>query len=254
MRAAASDLGVHVSSSSVALTLVKDPDRNGRRVLAQCDRPGCGTPQVPEFWPYCSQSCGVKSFWAGVEAIEDCVDQLDMPLRAFHHLDVILDDCPFEEAGGKLQHVIRNVRAAISAAQRELAKSAVDFTHGTTAFTDALGPLISGCDDDVRQANPAWMKLPETWSVSRDTRWQRGAMAGDFIQHWLSYHLFGTTVGVILVVYRSTWLRDTDKMYKPVAEILADGCELLSRETRPDTDMMFGQGELTIYALKHRDN
>lgn len=242
-----------MSGSSVDLKLVKNSGGNRRRALGQCDRPGCGTPQVSEFWPYCSQSCGVKNFWAGVETIEDCVDRLDDSLRVFHHLDAILDDCPFKEAREKLQHVIWNVRTSISTAQRELAKSAVDFTHGTAAFTDALGPLINDCDDDVRQANPAWMKLRETWSVSRDTRWRRGAMAGDFIQHWLSYDLFDTTVGVILVVYRSTWLRNTDKLFKPVAEILADGCELLSRETRPDPDMMFGQGELTVYALKRRN-
>jgi len=34
------------------------------------------------------------------------------------------------------------------------------------------------------------MKLPETWAAARDPKWQRGAMGGDFIQHWLSYNKF----------------------------------------------------------------
>jgi hypothetical protein len=207
-----------MSSSPGYLTLIRNSSGNQRRVLSQCEHPGCGTRQVQEFWPYCSHSCGVKNSWSGVEAIENCVDQLDMPLQTFHHLDAILDECPFEEASEKLQQVIRSVRKAISAAQRDLAKSAVDFTHGTTAFTDALGPLISSCDDHVRQSNPAWMQHPETWSAARDPKWRRGAMGGDFIQHWLSYHVFPADDGVILVVYRSTWLRDTDKMYAAVLD------------------------------------
>ena len=144
---------------------------------------------------------------------------------------------------------ITAVLTIIGDSQRELAKSAVDFTHGATAFTDALGPLIVGADDVVRQANPEWMKLPETWAAARDPKWQRGAMGGDFIQHWLSYNTFDVAEGVILVVYRSTWLRDTDPMYSPVAELLAAGHEVLFRETNQDEDMIFGHGELTMYAL-----
>ena len=233
-----------------SLTLIKKSDGNQRRLPAKCEHSGCEMAQSREFRPYCSQSCGVKNFWAGVEVIENCVEQLEMPLRVFHQLDVILDGCPFEEVGEDLRKVIKEVRTAISAAQRDLAKSAVDFTHGTTAFTDALGPLIIGCDDDLRQANPAWMKLPEKWSVSRDARWQRGAMTGDFIQHWLSYHLLEGEAGMVLVVYRSAWLRDTDKMYEPVAKILEDGYDVLSREKTDDPAIMFGEGEIAVYALK----
>jgi hypothetical protein len=187
-----------------------------------------------------------------VATIEECVDQLDQPLRAFSQLDAILNSCPFEDASGKLQRIIADVRRAVATSQKTLAKSAVEFTHGTTAFTDALGPLIDNCDDDVRQANPAWMVHPETWSAAGDSNWQRGALDGGFVQHWLSYHLVREAERVILVVYRSTWLRDTDTIYRPVAELLANGYEILSREVNPDPDMMFGHGELTIYALGPR--
>lgn len=219
------------------------------RSLAPCDHPDCDAVQSAEFWPYCSQTCAVKSAWAAVAVVEQTVGELDAPLQELRRLDVILDSCPFEEAGEKLQQIIRDVRAVIGGSQRELAKSAVEFTHGATAFTDALGPLIVGCDDDLRQAHPAWMKHPETWAAARDPRWQRGAMGGDFVQHWLSYHLFELADGVILVVYRSTWLRETDGLYKRVADLLAGGYEVLFRDRSPDENMMFGQAELTIYAL-----
>jgi len=239
-----------MSSSPVSLSLIRNSSGNKRRVVSQCEGPACGQYQVQEFWPYCSQSCGVRNFWAGVEVIENCIDQLDMPLRAFHHLDVILDECPFGDASEKLQQVIRHVRTAISTAQRDLAKSAVDFTHGTTAFTDALDVLIAGCDEQVRQANPNWTQHPDAWPAAQDPKWERGAMTGGFVQHWLSYHIFGAGELEMMVVYRSTWLRDSDNLYRPVEQILGDHSEVLYRELIQDEDMIFGQGELTVYALK----
>ena len=217
--------------------------------LSNCDRSSCAEAQSSAFWPYCSQSCAVEKAWEAVAAIERSIDNLDMPLQELLRLDRILDGCPFGDAAGKLQQIIGAVLTIIDDSQRELAKSAVDFTHGATAFTDALGPLIVGADDVVRQANPEWMKLPETWAAARDPKWQRGAMGGAFIQHWLSYNKFHMAEDVILVVYRSTWLRDTDPMYAPVAELLAAGHEVLFRATSQDKDMIFGHGELTIYAL-----
>lgn len=229
--------------------LILAPGEAPKQVTSRCEYYPCGQQQSAEFWPYCSQSCGVRSFWDAVAIVEQCVDQLDQPLRAFGQLHAILDTCPFDEQSEKLQRVIVDVRNAISTAQTALAKSAVDFTHQTTAFTDALGPLIDSCDDDVRQANPAWMVHPETWSVASDSKWQRGAVDGGFVQHLLSYHQVREAERMILVVYRSTWLRDTDSIYQPVAELLANGHQVLSREVNPDPDMMFGHGELTIYAL-----
>lgn len=219
------------------------------RSISQCDYADCEQVQSSEFWPYCSQSCAVRGAWQAVAVLERIVDELDMPLQELGRLARILDGCPFDEDAEKLQHVIRDVRRLIGSSQRELARSAVDFTHGATAFTDALGPRIVAAGDDVRQAHPAWMRHPETWSVARDPKWQNDAMAGDFIQHWLSYHIFGATEETVLVVYRSTWLRDTDKMYEPVLALLADGYEVLCREINQDADMIFGRGELTIYAL-----
>ncbi|MGI9126218.1 MAG: hypothetical protein ACR2JM_15930, partial [Mycobacterium sp.] len=150
---------------------------------------------------------------------------------------------------GRLQQVVDESLAIIRDSQRELVKSAASFTHGATVFTDALGPLIVDADDELKRAHPGWTRHPETWPAARDPKWQRDALGGDFIQHWLSYHVFDATDGEILVVYRSTWLRDTDKMFEPVRELLADGFEVLSREVREDKDMTFGHGELTIYAL-----
>ena len=217
--------------------------------LSHCDRSSCAEAQSSTFWPYCSQSCAVEQAWEAVAAIERTIDDLDLPLQELRRLDRILNGCPFGDEAGKLQRIIKAVLTIIGDSQRELAKSAVDFTHGATAFTDALGPLIVGADDVVRQANPEWMKLPETWAAARDPKWQRGAMGGDFIQHWLSYNTFDVAEGVILVAYRSTWLRDTDPMYAPVAELLAADHQVLFREANPDEDMIFGHGELTIYAL-----
>ncbi|MGI9162553.1 MAG: hypothetical protein ACR2JI_06475 [Mycobacterium sp.] len=181
--------------------------------------------------------------------IEQGVDQLDQPLRRFSQLNAALDSCPFVEVRGKLQRTLDDVSRAISTSQKALAKSAVEFTHGATAFTDALGPLTENCDPDFRQANPEWTVPPETWSAANDTKWQRGALDGGFVQHWLSYHLLREAERVILVVYRSTWLRDADSIYRPVAELLANGYQVMSREVNPDPDMMFGHGELTTYAL-----
>lgn len=43
-------------------------------------------------------------------------------------------------------------------------------------------------------------------------------------------------------------LRDTDEMYRPVAEILAHHpVRVVLEEKIPDQGMMFGQGELTVY-------
>lgn len=217
--------------------------------ISECDYPGCDQVQSSEFWPYCSQSCAVKGAWEAVASIQRSVDDLDMPLQELRTLRRILDGCPFAEDAEKLQQVIDESLAVIRNSQRALANSAVSFTHGATVFTDVLGPLIVGADDELKRAHPAWMKHPETWPAARDPKWQRDAMGGDFIQHWLSYHVFDAAVGVILVVYRSTWLRDTDKMYQPVRELLADGFEVLSRDITEDKDMVFGHGELTIYAL-----
>ena len=239
-----------MAGSRASLTIITNSGTRRRNTLSQCESPACQLPQSIEFWPYCSQSCAVTMAWEAVSAIEQAVEQLDAPFQELRRLDTILDGCPFAEDRDKLQHTVKAVRALIGNSQRTLAKCAVDFIHGATAFTDALGPLITNCDDDLRQAYPEWTKHPETWSVARDPRWQRGAMGGDFVQHWLSYHLFDTADDVNLVVYRSIWLRDTDTMYKPVADILAGGYEILLREVRPDTDMMFGQGELTVYALR----
>lgn len=217
--------------------------------ISQCGHSVCEQIQSSEFWPYCSQSCAVKAAWEAVAAIQRSVDDLDMPLRELRTMRRILDGCPFAEDAEKLQQVIDGSLAIIRNSQRELVKSAVSFTHGATVFTDVLGPLIVGADDELKRAHPAWMRHPETWPVARDPKWQRDAMGGDFIQHWLSYHVFDADEGVILVVYRSTWLRDTDKMFEPVRELLADGFEVLSREVNEDKDMIFGHGELTIYAL-----
>lgn len=240
-------MGIRKTVTRPRLTLAPAPAPV--RVLARCEHAACDQQQSAVFWPYCSQTCGVLSFWDAVATIEQCVAQLDQPLRAFSQLHAILDTCPFDEASEKLQRIIADVRRAVSASQKGLAKSAVEFTHGTTAFTDALGPLIDGCDDDVRQANPAWMVHPETWSAAEDPKWQRGALDGGFVQHWLSYHQVREAGREILVVYRSTWLRDTDSVYRPVAKLLANGYQVLSREENPDPDMMFGHGELTIYTL-----
>lgn len=207
-------------------------------------------PQTTDFWPYCSQSCAVQMAWGAVEAMEQSVAQLDGPLQELLRLHAILDSCPFEEASGRLQRVIQAVRTTISTAQRELTKATVDFTHDATVFTDALSLLIVDADEETRRANPAWMKHPQTWSAARDPKWLRDAMGGDFIQHWLSYHLYEMSGKVVLVVYRSTWLRTTDAMYKPIADLLAHGYEVLARDVNQDTDMVFGQAELTVYALK----
>ena len=231
------------------LTLAPAPAPASARVLAQCEYIHCDHQHSADLWPYCSQNCLVLSSWDALATIEQCVDQLDQPLRVFSQLDTILDTCPFDEISEKLQRIVADVRRAVSTSQNALAKSGVEFTHGTTAFTDALGPLIGSCDDDVRQANPAWMVHPETWPVASDSKWQRGALDGGFIQHWLSYHLVREAERMILVVYRSTWLRDSDTIYRPVAELLANDHQMLSREVNPDSEMMFGHGELTIYTL-----
>lgn len=60
---------------------------------------------------------------------------------------------------------------------------------------------------------------------------------------WL--YVSTTTVG--LSVYRSTALPHTDEWFDPIRHLLNN--EVLSREVLDDENMMFGQGERTIYKL-----
>lgn len=52
------------------------------------------------------------------------------------------------------------------------------------------------------------------------------------------------------VVYGSVLVREDDRLYRPVAEFLADhGARLRSVGTVEDPDMMFGSATLSVYAL-----
>jgi hypothetical protein len=65
-------------------------------------------------------------------------------------------------------------------------------------------------------------------------------------QHcWLYAH---TMAMAGLVVYRSPLLRDTDKIYQPVAKFLREHpMRMVLRESIPDQSMMFGRGDLTVF-------
>jgi len=77
----------------------------------------------------------------------------------------------------------------------------------------------------------------------------------------VSHHhtlLYASTVqlpnAVGLVVYRSTMTRDTDLIYKPVAELLASQPHtILWRENVQDQDMFMAQAEYTIYQFGDAD-
>ncbi|WP_425298244.1 hypothetical protein [Nocardia abscessus] len=59
-----------------------------------------------------------------------------------------------------------------------------------------------------------------------------------------------TSVGLYralqIFVYRSPIVRDTDKIFKPVLELLGDA-ELIIRQTIPDPWMMRGKAEVSVY-------
>lgn len=50
-----------------------------------------------------------------------------------------------------------------------------------------------------------------------------------------------------VVVYRSTWLSDTDEIYAEVRSVLTGRFGLALREEFADTSMVFGAGELSVY-------
>lgn len=54
-----------------------------------------------------------------------------------------------------------------------------------------------------------------------------------------------------LLVYRSTWLRDTDAMYAPIADMLARAAviEVIVRGIVEDEGLIFGHGECVVYML-----
>ncbi|MDP7733661.1 hypothetical protein [Mycobacterium paragordonae] len=62
-------------------------------------------------------------------------------------------------------------------------------------------------------------------------------------------HLAGLTG---LLVYRSTWLRDTDRLYEVVADLVcrSTAVQVIVKETIEDPEMIFGQAEV-MFALLH---
>lgn len=49
-------------------------------------------------------------------------------------------------------------------------------------------------------------------------------------------------------VYRSVLVEDDDALYRPVRELIGDA-EPLKSEVLPDESMMFGEAELSVYAI-----
>jgi hypothetical protein len=67
---------------------------------------------------------------------------------------------------------------------------------------------------------------------------------------WLYAHTYALAHTAGLIVFRSPLVRLTDTMYRPVAEILRDfPMRMMMQETIPDEEMMFGEGELTVYRV-----
>jgi len=234
-------------SSLVALVPQPPTEELHDPVNFPCAHRACVGTQSDEFYPYCSQTCLVRGSWDSIAAIQRNVERLLTPLEQLRHLDSILDTCPFRPEAKTFQDSIREVCTAIVVAQRTLTKTSVDFNHQATYFTDILPELIAA--HEGQNPGSMWMISPADWDASQDTRWLRGAMSGAYIPQWLSYHVSHAETGLILIVYRSTWLRDSDEIYGPVAKLLGDGYKVLFSEVRQDENMMFGHGEMTIYAL-----
>lgn len=235
---------------STLVALVPEPpaEESHESIHFPCQYRACVETQSDEFYPYCSQTCLVRDSWDSIAAIQRNVEKLMGPLDQLRRLDNILDSCPFRSEAERLQKSIRETCTTIVDAQRSLTKAAVDFNHHATYFTDILPELIAAHHGE--SPGSMWMVSPVDWGASHDTRWQRGAMSGAYVPQWLSYHVSHTEAGLILVVYRSTWLRDSDELYEPVAKLLNDGHKVLFSEVRQDENMMFGHGQMTIYALE----
>ncbi|GAA2556142.1 hypothetical protein [Mycolicibacterium diernhoferi] len=58
--------------------------------------------------------------------------------------------------------------------------------------------------------------------------------------------LYAHRIGDEIHVYRSVLVRDTDDLYRPVAELVG-GAEQVHRETVADPGMGFGRAEVLVY-------
>lgn len=58
--------------------------------------------------------------------------------------------------------------------------------------------------------------------------------------------VYAHRIGDEIRVYHSVLVRDTDDLYRPVAE-LVDGAEQVHRETVADPGMGFGRAEVLVY-------
>jgi hypothetical protein len=60
--------------------------------------------------------------------------------------------------------------------------------------------------------------------------------------------LFASTFATTLTVYRSSLVRPTDEIYRPVAEFVREHLMVLVvSDSMPDTTKMFGTGVVEIY-------
>lgn len=67
----------------------------------------------------------------------------------------------------------------------------------------------------------------------------------------ISYHcwLYAYTAAVGLLVYRSPMVRDSDPIYRPVAELLeTHRLSVANHQVILDPSMIMGRGELTVWA------
>lgn len=68
--------------------------------------------------------------------------------------------------------------------------------------------------------------------------------------HWL-YARTHKVLGITgLIVYRSAAVRETDRIYRPVKQVLdSERHKVLEKAQVEDKDMMFGLAELSMYAI-----
>lgn len=60
--------------------------------------------------------------------------------------------------------------------------------------------------------------------------------------------LFASTFATTLTVYRSSLVKPTDEIFRPIAEFVREHrMSLVVSDSMPDTTMMFGTGVLEIY-------
>lgn len=69
--------------------------------------------------------------------------------------------------------------------------------------------------------------------------------------HWLFAETLNLKTLTVLVIYRSPWLKETDPMYEPVADLLGrcPRVEFVHRDQIVDPKMMFGRAEWVVYFL-----